>query len=48
MRKNKTERAIVAGASAALKHKAKNPKMLDEDIISLVVKELKNMIEKID
>jgi len=45
---NEMERAIVAGASEALRAKAKNPKATDEEIIKHVVKKLKEMKNKID
>ncbi len=46
--KKEMERAIVAGASAALKHRAKSPNATDEEIIQTVVRELQNMLGKID
>ncbi|MEM4326295.1 MAG: hypothetical protein QXU40_03260 [Candidatus Pacearchaeota archaeon] len=47
MDENLIKRAVVAGASYALKYKEKNEKLSDSDIINQVVKDIKKIIKDI-
>ena len=47
-RPSKIKRAVIAGASEALKQRAKNPKKGDGEIIQDITKKIDNIIENID
>ena len=42
------KRAVISGASHALRYKEERPRETDEDILKKVIRELKNIIDKID
>ena len=48
MAKDKIERAIIAGASEALKIKVKSPLLFDEEVLKQVVKNINEIKNKID